>query len=166
MTYSNEQIGLELRDTFRGLSDEFMDVIVGGPQVRRFLCHRARESAEWRSVREIKVVKISVPFPPTCRSPILRPHLQVDLAGGKHGSTQKHRKGHPKSGKKARPIKGIRPKAEIRPHPTTETNETVRMRQKHENTVQNHLIRSLEKRPRCALSGSSYLMICLDRACL
>lgn len=31
MTYSNEQVGLEIRDTFRGLPDEFMNLIVGGP---------------------------------------------------------------------------------------------------------------------------------------
>ena len=46
MTYGNEQIGLELRDTFRGFPDEFMDIIVGSPQVRRFLCHLPRELAE------------------------------------------------------------------------------------------------------------------------
>jgi len=66
--------------------------------------------------------------------------LQADLAGGKYVSTRRHRKGHPKSGEKARPIKGIRSKAEIRPHSTTKTSETVRMRPKHENTVQNHLM--------------------------
>ena len=46
MTYGNKQIGLELRNTFRGLPDEFMDVVVGGLQVWRFLCHLPRELTE------------------------------------------------------------------------------------------------------------------------
>lgn len=40
MTYRNEQVGLEICKTFRGLPDEFVDVIVGGSQVWRILCHR------------------------------------------------------------------------------------------------------------------------------
>jgi len=54
MTYGNEQIGLELCNTFRGLPDEFMDVVVGGFQVWRFLCHLPLSR---RSVQEIKVVR-------------------------------------------------------------------------------------------------------------
>ena len=42
MTYSNEQVGLELRDTLRGLPDKFMDLIVGGSHVRLILCHLPR----------------------------------------------------------------------------------------------------------------------------
>jgi len=42
MTYGNEQAGLEIRNTLRGLPDEFVDVIVGGPQVGRLLCHLPR----------------------------------------------------------------------------------------------------------------------------
>lgn len=46
MTYGNEQTGLELRDAFRGLPNEFVDFIVGGPQVRRILCHLLCELTE------------------------------------------------------------------------------------------------------------------------
>jgi len=46
MTYSNKQTGLELCDTFRGFPDEFVDFIVGGPQVRRILCHLLCELTE------------------------------------------------------------------------------------------------------------------------
>lgn len=31
MTYGNEQSGLEVRDTLRGLPYEFMDLVVSGP---------------------------------------------------------------------------------------------------------------------------------------
>lgn len=45
---------------------------------------------------------------------------------GKYVSARRHRKGHPESGEKARSIKGVWPKAEIRPNPATKTSETVR----------------------------------------
>jgi len=39
MTYGDEQVGLEFRNALCGLPDEFMDVIVSGPQVWWSLCH-------------------------------------------------------------------------------------------------------------------------------
>lgn len=43
MTYGNEQSGLEDRDALRGFSDEFVDLVVSGPQVRRSFCHFASQ---------------------------------------------------------------------------------------------------------------------------
>lgn len=43
MTYGNEQGWFEIRNTFCRLSDEFMDFVIGGPQVRRLLGHPRRE---------------------------------------------------------------------------------------------------------------------------
>ena len=74
------------------------------------------------------------------RSQTFRSHLQVDLTDGKYVSARKHRKGHPESGEKARSIKGVWPKAEIRPNSATETSETVRTHPQREYPAKNHLI--------------------------
>lgn len=60
MTYGNKHIWLELRDTLRGISDEFVNFIVCRPQVRWLLRHL---SCSWNrgSVKEIKIGKLSVP---------------------------------------------------------------------------------------------------------
>lgn len=67
MTYGDEQIGLEIRNTLRGFPDEFMDFIVGGLQVRRSLCHLPRKSAgSTIGVRDKSCKALSAPLPFTC----------------------------------------------------------------------------------------------------
>ena len=39
ITYGKKHVGLEFRNALRGFSDEFVNLIVGGPQVRLSLCH-------------------------------------------------------------------------------------------------------------------------------
>ena len=47
MTYGNEQVWLKVRNSFCGLPDELMDVVVGCPQVRRLFCHLGRDFGVW-----------------------------------------------------------------------------------------------------------------------
>lgn len=54
MTYGNEQSGLEDRDALRGLPDEFVDLVVSGPQVLRSFGHLVSQ-VNRRSTQKIKV---------------------------------------------------------------------------------------------------------------
>lgn len=121
--------------------------------MRRSFRHIPLKETGSRSLQEIRRIcecfkALSVPFPLTCF--VLRVDhqssahsgisLQVDLAGSKYVSARRHGEGHPKSGEKARSIKQVRPKAEIRPHSATETSKTVGVHSKSENSTLSDVI--------------------------
>ena len=146
MTYGNKHVGLEIRDSLRGFSDELMDLIVSGSQMRSLLRHVPCD--EWMingrdedcRFAKLPCLSHSVSFPLTCltshlsfdRQSSAHCYFQTDLVGSKDVPTRRHRKSHPEPGEKTGPIKGIRSKAKIRPYSAAEANQTVRTHPKHE----------------------------------